>query len=256
MHVPRLEADCGHVWKLRLDRPKPAIDAALQLLAADERARAARFVFDVHRDRFIACRSSLRLLLGQYLDAAPAHLTFRYNDFGKPELAALPASLPLRFNVSHCDDWALIAVTLEHPLGVDIERLRQLDDLENVARNCFSAQELQALLSVPASHKAEAFFNCWTRKEALIKAWGDGFSHPLKDFDVTLLPGEPPKLLRVHGDSQAPMQWSLHAWRPLPDHIAALAVNAPAVDIIQFDASSQCGSHAAPPEATLRCSAD
>jgi 4'-phosphopantetheinyl transferase len=150
-------------------------------------------------------------------------------------LSTRPASRPLRFNVSHCDSWALIAVTLEDRVGIDIERLRPLDDLENVARSCFSELELETLLSVPANQRTEAFFNCWTRKEAFIKAWGDGLSYPLGDFDVTLLPQVPAELVSVRGNVTAPAEWSLVAWQPVPGYVAAMAIDQPTVSVSHLE---------------------
>ena len=237
MQFPCLQRGEVHIWKLSLDRPQAAIDNDWLVMSSDEAARAGRFVFPEHRDRYIACRASLRRLLAQYLQTSPGHLAFRYNDFGKPELSTPLDGSRLRFNVSHCDNWALVAVALKQRVGIDIERLRQFDDLENVANGCFSNLELRELLSLPKLQRTEAFFNCWTRKEAFIKAWGDGISHPLSDFDVTLLPKSPARLLRIGGQRTSPTEWSLIAWQPVPDYVAAMAIDESAIRVIHIDAT-------------------
>jgi 4'-phosphopantetheinyl transferase len=237
MHVPSLEHGAVHIWRLSLDRPQAEIDRDSRLLSTDEAARAARFVFPEHRNRYIACRASLRRLLGEYLGASTGDLTFQYNEFGKPEISNSFDAQPLRFNVSHCDHWALVALTLEQRIGIDLERLRQLEDLEHIAKNCFSELEFKTLLSAPESRRTEAFFNCWTRKEAFIKAWGDGISHPLSEFDVTLLPHTSARLLRIGGEPTSTADWSLTAWQPVPGYVAAMAIDRAALHVIYCDTS-------------------
>src|SRR5262245_18720776 len=237
MHVPGLERGAVHIWRLSLDRPQTEIDHDSRLLSTDKAARAARFVFSEHRNRYIACRASLRRLLGEYLGASPDDLTFQYNDFGKPEISKPFDARPLRFNVSHCDHWALVSLTLEQRIGIDLERLRQIDDLDDIAKDYFTELEFKTMLSVPAGCRTEAFFNCWTRKEAFIKAWGDGISHPLSDLDVTLLPQTPARLLRIGGQPTSAADWSLTAWQPVPGYVAALAIDQPVVQVVRFDAT-------------------
>jgi len=215
----RLIATSGEaaIWLADLDAAE-AGDHALAVLSEDERARAARFVFDVHRRRFIACRAWLRQQLGERLTRAPHDLRFEYGPVGKPSLSGGA----LRFNVSHSDRYALLAVA-DAEIGVDIEQERPLSDMDALAERVFSAAERQALAQVPAGRKAEAFFAGWTRKEAYIKARGEGIG-PLAAIEVALTPGEPPRLIRVDGQPHELERWSIQALSPVQGFAAAVCV--------------------------------
>ena len=225
--IPLLEGDSAHVWRIPLDRADQAMTDSLDVLSADESARAARFFFEKDRRSFTRCRSTLRVLLGRYLGTAPDRLEFCYNRFGKPELAVLPPTFPLRFNVSHSGDWALITMTLEHRIGVDIEQIRQLDNIDDLARNSFSQYELDVYQRLPDEQRTQAFFNAWTRKEAFIKACGEGLSRPLTEFDVSLAPQDPVQLLQIAGDPTAARRWTLSALEPAVGYVGAVAVERP-----------------------------
>lgn len=174
----------------------------LRVLSADERERAARFHFLKDREHFIAARGLLRLLLSRYLDLPPQQLSFSYSPYGKPALAGERDCTSLRFNVSHSHGVALYAFTLEREVGVDVEYIRQDVVGESIAEHFFSAQEVTSLRALPAGVQPQAFFNCWTRKEAFIKARGEGLSFPLDQFDVSLVPGEATALISTRNDPQ------------------------------------------------------
>jgi len=186
-----------HVWRIALDRGDG--DSLRARLSSDELARAARFHFERDRTRFLVARAALREILAHYLGASPAEIAFVYGDHGKPALA--PPHGDLRFNLSHSHGLALCAVTRGREVGVDVERIRELDDLEDLARSVFSARELAALHRLPEPGLLAGFFTGWTRKEAFIKALGEGLSHPLKRFDVSLEPGRPARLERIDGNA-------------------------------------------------------
>lgn len=189
-------------------------------MSGDELARASRFVFDLHRNRYLAGRLALRELLGRYLDRAPSDVRFAYSPYGKPEL---PGER-LRFNIAHSDDLAVIGLTEQDRLGVDVERIRELEDIDGLARTVFSTRELDVFLALPGASKTQAFFNCWTRKEAFVKAVGDGLSHPLDVFDVSLRPGEEARLLEVSGSTARAAAWSLFDVSPMDGWAGAVAV--------------------------------
>jgi len=213
-----------HVWRAALD-PAVACVERLQLsLSADELHRAARFHFPRDRRRFIVARGVLRDILGRYLGVPSSALGFRYSAYGKPALADVAAADGLRFNVSHSNEMALFAVTQGREVGVDIEYVRAEIACEEIAEHFFSARERASLRALPAEVKHQAFFNCWTRKEAFIKAHGEGLSLPLDQFDVSLAPGEPVALLATRSDPQEVLRWSLQAVSPGPGYAAALAV--------------------------------
>lgn len=194
------------IWCWELDRSSAELAALRLLLTEDENTRAARFVFDRDRNRFIAGRAVLRRILGRYLAKDPAGLQFSYNGFGKPWLTGQRA-WSLHFNLSHAGGVAALAVSHLHEVGVDIEERKPLK--EDIARRFFSATEYGEIRELSGQDYVEAFYRCWTRKEAFVKAHGEGLSLNLASFDVTLLQGETPRLLRLAGDAEAPTQWRM-----------------------------------------------
>jgi 4'-phosphopantetheinyl transferase len=201
-----------HVWRIRLDRPADEVARLHETLAADERARAARFHFAEHRRRFTVARGRLRAVLAGYLGCRPEQVGFRYGPHGKPELAADAGEL--RFNLAHSDEGALLGVTRGRDVGVDLERVRTVKDLEQLARRYFAAAEVADLEALPAAERAWAFFRCWTGKEAYIKAIGLGLACPLESFRVALRPGEPPSILEVDGSAAGAAQWAVREFLP------------------------------------------
>ena len=212
MDVSPLEPGEVHLWLVDLSRGEPRA-----FLSGEERERAARFHFERDRGRYSVCRSALRELLAGYLDAAPEEIEFRYGEAGKPELA----QGSLRFNVSHSHDLALIAVAREWELGVDIERIRTGVEREGIAERFFSPGEAAVLRAMAAEERDEAFFRCWTRKEAYVKARGGGLSIPLDSFDVTL-DRERAELSRA-ADAE---RWRMMTLDTAPGFAAALVVEA------------------------------
>jgi 4'-phosphopantetheinyl transferase len=175
-----------HVWRASLNQLQEHLVRLMRILSPQERARAERFHFEVDRKRCILARALLRLLLGRSLGTFPHLVRFRHNDFGKPRLA--PALHPLvQFNLSHSGDLVLIALGRGRALGVDVEQIRMDVATENIAVRFFSDNERRGLASVPPVLQREAFFACWTRKEAYVKARGDGLSLRLEQFDVSFL---------------------------------------------------------------------
>jgi medium-chain acyl-[acyl-carrier-protein] hydrolase len=217
---PPLGAGDVHVWRVPLDQPEESRTVLRRLLSADEEDRARRFHFPRDRDRFTVCRGALRALLGRYLAHDPARLRFAYGTHGKPA----PAAGGLRFNVTHADGLALLAITGGREVGVDLERVRPGMATEEIAARYFSAREVAALRSVPPNLRTEAFFNCWTRKEAYLKATGDGLMRALDRFDVTLSPGEPAALLANRDEPAEARRWSLRELSPGPGFVGAVAV--------------------------------
>jgi len=215
-----LEPGEVHVWKIALDRPAGVVGELRGLLSADELARADRFRVERGRERYIVGRGVLRTLLNRYTGAPPHALVFAYNEFGKPEL---PGS-EVCFNLSHSHGIALAAVTRGRAVGVDIERIREEVIGERIAQRFFSPAEARTLAGLPPAQQARAFFDCWTRKEAWIKARGEGLSIALDSFEVTLGPGEPARLVATRPDAQEADRWSLQALECEPEFAAAVAV--------------------------------
>jgi len=197
-----------HVWRVRLDAPWSwTFDEALSL---DDRTRADRFKFKSDRRKFCVARASLRLILGRYLQTKPGGLQLETNEFGKPFLADQERSQGIRFNLSHSNELALIAITRDREVGIDVEFMRSEFVSDEVAAHFFSRVEVEQFRSVPAKMRTESFFNCWTRKEAYIKARGEGLSCPLDQFDVFVAPGTPAMLLESRVGVNETERWSFH----------------------------------------------
>ena len=225
-----------HVWRATLARSPVELARLSALLDDEERSRAGRFRFPVHRDRFVAGRGVQREILARYLGADPAALRWRQAAHGKPELDGPAAAGGLRFNVSNAEDGLLVAVARGRELGVDLEPLRPMPDGAEIARRFFSAPEIEVFDAIPTEGRDLAFFTCWTRKEAFIKAVGEGLSMPLDRFDVTLAPGEPARLLRTRGGDPAEVErWTLRELDAGPEWVAALAVEGSGWTVRLFD---------------------
>jgi 4'-phosphopantetheinyl transferase len=216
--LPRGEV---HIWTAKLDAPR-----SRAALSPDERIRADEFRVDRGGGRYSAARAILRTLLGEYAGIDPAALRFEYGTGGKPSIAIPSGDGRLHFNASHCESVAVYAFTRDAEVGVDVELVQPAPDLDDVANKCFSPSEVAALRSVPAALRSRAFFDCWTRKEAYIKAIGEGLCYPLDGFDVTLAPGDAPRLLSVAGDEAAGARWTMLSFEPLPGFAAAVAIDA------------------------------
>lgn len=205
----------------RLDRPRQVVDRLARMLSTDETERAARFHFQRDRDRFVVGRACLRVHLGRYLERPPELLRFSYEDRGKP---ALDPPERLAFNLAHAEGLAVYAVCLDAEVGVDVEPF-QAEPPERVPERFFSPAEVTTLRALPDEEQPAAFLRCWTRKEAFLKARGDGLSLPLDAFDVTLAPGDAPRLVRTGWDADEAAEWSLHDLSSsFPGYVAALAV--------------------------------
>jgi len=211
-------------WCASLDLEAQAVDRLVRHLSVDERDRAARFHFRRDASRFVVSRAALRIGLADCLGVEPGLIGLRYGPHGKPELAPPFDRFGLRFNVSHSESLGLYAVTRDRRVGVDIERIRPLPDLDEIAERVFSPEERLALRRLPPARRPEGFFNCWTRKEAYVKAIGSGLAHPLTRFTVSLAPGAPARLEHVDDDPDAPERWRLETLVLDPGHVAALAV--------------------------------
>jgi 4'-phosphopantetheinyl transferase len=223
-----------HLWVIPLDCDPDKVQVYYRYLSGDERKRADRFHFDRHRRRFTVSHHALREILGRYLDTSPEAIQFNHTAHGKPWLSGPFEDAGIHFNLSHSHELALAAFTLEGEVGVDLEYIKIFGDMDGIAGRFFSAVEQAAYLALPKEHKPLGFFNCWTRKEAFIKAIGEGLSHPLHQFDVTLVPGEPAAFLRIGEDPEEAAHWTLEPLQPGEDYIGSLALRARGVEISSF----------------------
>ncbi len=212
-----------HVWRVFLHAPGEVRDSMVRVLSEEESIRASRFFFERDRQRWIIARGVLRMLLARYLHLQPEQLLFVTNEHGKPTLAPSHES-KLAFNLSHSGDIALYALTCWREVGVDVEYMKDGIEFDKLARVSFSPNERAVLRSLPGEAKREAFYRCWTRKEAYIKARGRGLSLPLHLFDVSLLPGEPAALLASREDLREVKRWTFQNLFPGPDYAGAVAI--------------------------------
>lgn len=215
------------VVSVRLDVTRDALRSAAALLSNDERQRASRFAFERDRNRFLAARGRLRELLAARLGVAPAAVQLVYGARGKPALSPHFADAELHFNVSHCGDVAAYAFARRREVGVDVEHVRLMPDSDEIAARFFSRRENEAYRALDPRDKLVGFFNCWTRKEAFVKATGCGLGDPLDFFDVSLAPSEPPRILRVNDRTGDDCGWSLASFSPAPRFVAALVTKRP-----------------------------
>ncbi|MBW4680495.1 MAG: 4'-phosphopantetheinyl transferase superfamily protein [Microcoleus vaginatus WJT46-NPBG5] len=216
----RLSLNEVHIWRGELDLPAPQIDDLGETLSADECDRAKRFYFERDRQRFIAGRGMLRNILSRYLAIAPSQMEFCYGKRGKPALR----NESICFNLSHSQGLALYAITLDRIVGIDLEQVRSMPDAEAIAKSFFSQREYAVLQGMPANEKQAAFLNCWTRKEAFLKAIGDGLYKPLDQIEVSFLPDEPARLLSIAGDVESASRWSILHLIPAAGYVGALAI--------------------------------
>jgi 4'-phosphopantetheinyl transferase len=218
---PAISVNESHLWKIDLRCESTAeMNASL---SREENDRAARFHFEKDRQRFRIAHASLRMILSRYLDVAPASLAIAQTEYGKPFLIN-PEAEGFHFNLSHSKDLALVSVTREREVGIDIEFMHASFATMDLAEHFFSVAEVYTLTGLDRDCRTQGFFNCWTRKEAYIKARGEGLSRALDSFDVSLAPGVPVALLQTRFDPSDVSRWSLHELFPAPNYAAAIAI--------------------------------
>ncbi len=213
-----------HVWTVSLDQTPAQVSGLAAPLSPDEQTRVGRFHFERDRNRFVVGRGTLRLLLGQYLRLPPGEIKFEYTARGKPLLSRTNGLDTLHFNLAHSGALALLAVTRVAEVGVDIEQIRPLRDADGIAQRFFSSQESGVLRALAPLEMQNAFYNLWTRKEAWLKATGEGIGESLNQVEVSCLPQEPCRFMRLFGDSFAASQWRLLHLTPADGYVGALAM--------------------------------
>ena len=232
---PELAPGALHVWAVSLDPSAADVPAHHATLASDEHHRAARFHFEHDRSRYVVGRSVLRQLLAAYLRTDdPRQVELDYGSHGKPMLSAALASSRLRFNVSHSAALALVAFTRDVEIGVDVERIHDITDLEALMRSCFAVAERDEITRMTqAEERLQAFFRCWTRKEAILKALGWGLAKELDSFEVTT--GlDRPRLCSMDGETRAAGSWRLIHLVPAPEFVGAAAWQGPELSLSCF----------------------
>ncbi len=212
------------VWCISQQSALANVQHLKSLLSGDEIRRACRFRFDKDRNQFTIARGLLRTVLGGYLRMDPRAPQFHYSENGKPALAEHFNPHNVQFNVAHSGDLILIGLARQSRVGVDVEQVRTVFATDEIAERFFSQRERQCLRSIPSEHRHEAFFRCWTRKEAYIKATGDGLSLPLDQFDVSFAIQEPARLLATRPEPAEAAHWSMYNLDIAPGYAGALVV--------------------------------
>ncbi len=220
--MPALLPNEIHLWHQNLVRGGAEVEALGGLLSPEEWDRARRFRFDANRNDFVVGRGTLRALLGHYVGVPPKELRFEYSEYGRPGLVTESPEGDLDFNVSHSGGRALLGFARGRKIGLDIERIRWDFGTSEIADRFFSEAERSALQNLPAEQRHEAFFRCWTRKEAFIKALGEGLSYPLDQFDVSLAPVVPAQLLAIRPNDEEAGRWNMWNIQPPGGYAAAL----------------------------------
>jgi len=219
-----------HIWRVPLDHPPVALGLLSTFLSAEEVTRAERFVFPHDKNHFIAGRGMLRVILGRYLGMPPSSLSIEKGPHEKPFVSASSGKPPLHFNLSHSHGLALYAFALHGQVGIDLEKLRPESATKEVAEQFFSTKEQEELLRLPPDSRVQGFFNCWTRKEAYLKARGEGLQVPLDSFDANLTPGRPPTLRAADSDL-----WTVFSFCPAQGYAAAAVVEGKGWNIQFYD---------------------
>lgn len=222
-----LTDDDVHIWRVPLDVDAVSLQICRATLSADEQARAARYRRTIDQYHFICGRGRLRQLLGRYVNVSPAALAFTYSPYGKPAIAGKNGAPALQFNLAHSGGQALYAFTRHHPIGIDIEAMRDDIEFEALTQTVFSPAEQAEWRSLPQMLKKQGFYRAWASKEAFIKAIGLGLSFPLQDFDVRLHPAQPAALLAVRSPHFYSAEWSLCDVSVAPNYFGALCLREP-----------------------------
>lgn len=224
-----------HVWTVRVTEYSDFLIDLQRLLSPAEAQAAGRFVYPADRVRYIVAHGVLRQLLSEYLGTPAQQLVFVSEKYGKPSLASMAGPPPLRFNLSHSGDLVLYGITRSRAVGVDVEAIRPDIEIMDLAKNQFSAKEMELLGETPHSDQTDAFFRCWTRKEAYLKARGEGLGYPLDRFTVELNQEDRPKILWVEDDPDAPERWSLLHLNSLDGYAGAVAVEGQGIELVAHD---------------------
>ena len=212
-----------HLWAAAFGEFGDRLPELRALLTESEKARAEKFKFARDRDRYLIRHGLLRLILGRYLHQDPSAIDFRVGASGKPEVRIAAGGAALFFNASHSAEIALWAIASACPVGVDIERVREIPDIEKIARRFFHPRETATLMALPPDARLAAFHACWTRKEAFLKTTGEGIAQGVAKVEVTLAPGDAAAVVSIAEDSSARERWQLHSFSPASGYVGCVA---------------------------------
>jgi 4'-phosphopantetheinyl transferase len=219
----RLDPGQAHLWAAVSNEFVDQAPKLGALLSPAEQATAERFRLVEDRNRYVIRHGLLRLILGRYLEQRPSAIEFQHGAYGKPGLRMDGAGPHIFFNTSHSAEIAICAITSACPIGVDVERMREIPEIEGIARQFFVPNETRTLMALPAESRMQAFYNCWTRKEAFLKATGEGIAESLAKVEVTVAPEDKPRVVSASGDREAQEQWQLQPFSPASGYLGCVA---------------------------------
>jgi 4'-phosphopantetheinyl transferase len=230
LKIPPLTGGVIHLWMLSLNRSSQESEHYFSLLSDDEKVRAEKFYFPTARNHFIAGRGLLRTLLGKYLAIEPGCIEFQYEKHGKPKLRENQASQPIQFNLSHSEEWGIVALCLDLRIGVDIEMIRPMADMDDLATRFFTDRESALIESLSGDEKQESFYKIWTCKEAYLKGSGEGLLLPLDQVEVWTEADGSTRLLSKDGREMT--EWQLHTFNPQPGYQCAICVEGGDMELV------------------------
>jgi 4'-phosphopantetheinyl transferase len=212
-----------HIWYLDLNLYLDKLEEFKAILSQEELTKAFKFKFEKHQNRFIITRANLRLILSKYINIAPENIEFIYSEKGKPSLAQNYDDLGIEFNLSHSGELALYAVTKDKRIGIDVEKIRTNCDVESIAKRFFCESEYQFISRLPEGEKQRVFYQVWTRKEAYLKATGEGLGGGLDTIELDL-ESKDTKIISIKGEEKTSNNWYLYELKMPENYLASLAV--------------------------------
>jgi 4'-phosphopantetheinyl transferase len=222
--ITQIQKGAIHIWRASLDLPSRDVRRLEEKLSVDERIKAERFRFDWDKNRYIVSFGILKQILSLYIGVDPASVRISYGTRGKPRLKDAYGEDNIHFNLSHSEGLAIYIFARDHEVGVDIERIRDIPEMDNIVDDFFSPREKISFKALSRSKKRKAFFRLWTRKEAYIKAIGEGMYLPLDSFDISLIPRELASPLRLEGGPKIASRWLIQDLEPTPGFAGAFAI--------------------------------
>jgi 4'-phosphopantetheinyl transferase len=236
--TPCLEPGRIHLWAAAINEFRDRAQNLERVLSPAERLRAEKFKFVGNRGRFVIRRGLLRLILGRYLKKPPAEIEFQFGAYGKPEVRR-GSGMCLFYDASDSDDIAVWAITPACPVGVDVEHIREIPDMQKIARRYFHPRETETLMALATDSRPQAFYACWTRKEAFLKATGEGIAENLARVQVTLAPREPSAIVSLSGDPRGHKEWRLQEFSPCLGYVGCVADRRPVLALCQWRVNSK-----------------
>ena len=228
-----------HLWNICLDQTGPSIDDFASILSEEEYNRANSYISETIRRRYIVSHGFLRIILGAYLNQDPSEVRIVSGPYGKPCLEE--GQETIQFSMSHSEEQALFAFAQKSRIGIDLEKIREIPNMEQIVKRYFSERENDEFFQLSPRDRPIGFFNGWTRKEAFVKAIGRGMTFPLRKIEVSLSPNVRAELLNAEGYPESMLGWSLHHLEPASGYLAALAVEGQNFEIKPYHAGSLFG---------------